>query len=273
MLKKLLTTLFASFITFSAFAVGPAATNPKKWHVVIAPYGWVFGMNGSMTVKDNEADLNFKPIDVLKNLSKVDSIFQIHLEAGVDKWALMFDSTYLKVSTDVSVNVPLPLPPFFGRRTITLGGTITPSIFLSDFGAFYSVAQKSASKFFGNVLDLQAFVGGRYLNMKGRITPLRLPQVEEQQSFLAPIVGGRLFYNISKKYQLILLGNVGGFGVDDARFTWTASLLANIFFKEYFALAFGVRVEGFDYQRGSGADRFALDSTFYGPIIGLVFKI
>lgn len=258
--------LIALFCAISALANGgsiatppPKAISSSQWHFTIAPYGWIFGMKGDMTIKGNTSDLDVTPLDVIKSLNKVDAIFQLHMEAGKGRWSFMFDPTYLKLTQDGSMG-PLSV-------------SVTPSILLIDFGAFYSLATHQLSQSFYSPLTFQAFAGGRYFEMKARINPQRLPNQTQQQSFTTPIIGARLINRLGQHVYLILRGDYGGFGIDGVKNTWSTSLLAQYAFTQHIALALGFRALGIDYSNGSGANRFAVDTRFYGPVLGFVFRL
>ena len=257
--------LIALFFSISAFANGgsvptppPKAPSSSPWQFIIAPYGWIFGMKGDMTIKGSTTTLDVTPLDVLKALNKVDAIFQLHVEARKGRWAFMFDPTYLKVTQDGSMG-PISV-------------SVTPSILLVDFGAFYSVLTHQLSQSLYSPLTFQVFAGGRYFEMKARIEPKRLPSVTQEQSFTTPIIGARILSQLGQNVYLILRGDYGGFGIDGVKNTWAASLLGQYAFTRHVALALGFRVLGIDYGTGSGANRFAVDTRIYGPVLGLQFS-
>lgn len=254
--KSLMFTLLlacSSIVSAASPGVIPPEENPWSFHATL--YGWIFGMNGTMTVMGTEADVDVTPIDVLRNLSKLDAIFELHVEARKGRWSFMVDPTYLKVTQDATVG--------------PLSASITPELFLMDFGAFYTLAESALSNPANHNWAFQLFGGGRFFNIKSTIHPSDLPSVSGEENFITPIIGARFITYITENIDLILRGDVGGFGVDDVDLTWSASMISDIHFKKHFTFTMGFRLLDIDFARGSGANRFAVDTLFYGPIIGL----
>lgn len=77
-------------------------------------------MNGTITVRGNSSKVSTTPMDVIKNLDKVDFIFQLRAEAFKGRWGVFIDPTYLKVS------LPFSNPP--------AGRVVSPSLAILDYG-------------------------------------------------------------------------------------------------------------------------------------------
>jgi hypothetical protein len=86
-------------------------------------------------------------------------------------------------------------------------------------------------------------------------------------------MGGATTAHKSERWDLVLAGSVGGFGVG-SDFAWHASGLLGyrfpLFSKENNAAFFaGYRALYQNYSDGSGDDKFQWDVTLHGPILGL----
>jgi len=233
-------------------------TNPTKdykWHFLIAPYGWLFGMHGPLVVKGSVTNVDLTPSDTLRLISDIDAIWQLHLEALHGPLALMVDTTYLKLTTDVGVG--------------PIGLTLTPSLTIIDFGAFYTIATNPAMGDATTPVRFQLFGGGRYFKIAARVTPKRFPTISGSQHILAPIVGARLIFPVEKQFQFIVRGDVGGFNVDCTRSTWSATILGQYLFHHWLALSVGYRALGVHFMKEASGG----DLTLYGPVVGLIFKI
>ncbi len=65
------------------------------WEFVVAPYLWMAGMIGDVTVKgtDSEVDAGFSDI-----LDSLDAAFLGYIEARKGKWGFYTDASYLKLA-------------------------------------------------------------------------------------------------------------------------------------------------------------------------------
>ena len=247
----------------------PAVDTPEQWHFTVAPYGWLSSISATISVKEITNHI-FIPIDkVLKNL---DFVGELHLEASHGPWAFMLDPTYVTLSTHFSAG-PIYVGPL--KRTVLgpIDVHVTSQTLLIDGGVFYRVFEEQATP--NQSLSLELFGGGRYLGLKNQVglgfsrTEL-FPgiSVTGTTSVFAPIVGGRIKHNFSKIH-LWLLGNVGGFGMDDVTNTWaaTAGLAYNV--SPHMDLGFAYRVLNINVTKSTD---LGFNALMYGPEIGLVFQ-
>ena len=72
-----------------AYADGPKPnpTESDEWRFSITPYLWAIGMNGDMTVKGVESDVDVDFSDILSNL---DIALEAHFEVWKGKWGGVF---------------------------------------------------------------------------------------------------------------------------------------------------------------------------------------
>ena len=234
------------------------AANENQWHFVVTPYAWLFGMNGDMTVKGSTSDVDITPIDLLKNISILDFVGQLHVEAQRGNWSFMIDPTYIKASPSATLG--------------PINVDVTVEMTLIDFGVFYKVYQQTYPN--DQAVSLELFGGGRYMYLKNEIALSAKPgaiTVVGSQGWVDPIIGGRAISRITKNVFAWFRADVGGFGVS-SKFTWSAIAAVGYDFNRRVALVGGFRGLGYDYSTGSGSDEFKMDMTYYGPIIGLKFQ-
>jgi len=124
------------------------------------------GMNGNMTVKgvDSDVDENFS--DILSNL---DIALEAHFEVWKGRWGGFFDGTYVKLKTDAGTTGNID---------------ITSTIGLVDFGGFYRVGTwpVGTPENKGRSLSLDALVGGRYMDLKVKFDPKHLSSRDQSKS-------------------------------------------------------------------------------------------
>jgi hypothetical protein len=254
-------------LTFGLFSSVQAATTKNvpikptdnQWHFLIAPYAWLPWITGNMTVRGNNAAVDVTPNDLIK---KLDFVLQLHAEAAKGNWAFMVDPNYIKLSDSTSES---------GPSGVTVGGNIKFKMTLVDFGVYYKFLNKQVNDRPDSSVSLEGLLGGRYMYLKNTISPMRFPSVIASKSWTDPIIGGRLQYHINKFWSAVATGDIGGFGVG-SHFTWAARLLGIYNINKTFGLAFGVRALGVNYSDGAGNNRFKMDTTMYGPIIGLTIR-
>jgi len=239
-------------VTNIAMAGQPDQAPPPvkdHWQYLVAPYGWVFGQQGDITVKGRKAHVDIplhKAFDLIKD---IDFVLMVQLEARKGRWTLMADPTYLKVSPSATV----------AGKTIT----ITSTFFLTHFGAYYALATSQFDN--GNWIRWEALFGGRdfYLKNKLEITPI---SVSGDKNWIAPMIGGRAIMHLSPKFNAILHGDIAGVSRE---FSWALSLIGTYSFNQYVALGLGYRA--FDFCYSGGASRNAIDILYHGPIAGVIF--
>lgn len=258
---QILLTGFIGFCLFNvAYANGgtPPTPAPQQWHIHIAPYAWIFGMKGNMTLKNQVADLDFTPIDVLKSIQDIDFIGQLHTELQRGPLDLMLDTTYLRLTKKIRFN--------------KFGVDITPAMGIVDFGAYYTVSEFAPIHNANRNIALQVFGGGRYFYMSAKLKPLRLRTISDNAAFITPIIGGRLQLPLSENFGVNVRGDIGGFGIDDAKFTWAATILGHYRFHKHWFVALGYRWLDLNFSQGEGKNKTGVDALLSGPIIGFIFR-
>ncbi|MDI1351692.1 MAG: hypothetical protein PSV35_02820 [bacterium] len=247
----------------------PTVDTPEQWHFTVAPYGWLSSISANISVKEITNHI-FIPIDkIFKNL---DFVGELHLEASHGPWSFMLDPTYVKLSTHFSAG-PIYVGPL--QRTVLgpIDVHVTSQTLLIDGGVFYRVFETQTAP--NQSLSFEVFGGGRYLGLKNQVElgssrSEIFPgiSVTGTTNVLAPIIGGRIKQNFSKIH-LWLLGNVGGFSLDNVTNTWaaTAGLAYNL--RPYMDLGFAYRVLKINVTKSTD---LGFNALMYGPEIGLAFQ-
>ena len=241
-------SFLAPLVASAAVFVGPyaaAQSGTGGWKFTIAPYLVAAGMNGTMTVKGLEADVDIPFETILDNL---DMAAMVHFEMRNDRWMLSSDLVYMDLegSNDVA------------------GGTATASMTetLFEVTGGYRLSPAVTLLAGGRLVDLGA--GLRYAG------PNLDRAAEASRSWVDPLVGLHVVAPLSERWWLGAHGDVGGFGVG-SDLAWQA--YANVGFRasDLVAVVAGYRAIDIDYQEGSGNDLFRYDVLTAGPQVGVVF--
>ena len=91
------------------------------------------------------------------------------------------------------------------------------------------------------------------------------------ESWVDPLVGGRMILPIGQRWQFIGRGDVAGFGIG-SDFTWNAVAVFSVKATEMLSFQFGYRAMDIDYDDGDGTDESAFDALLSGPVGAVTFR-
>ncbi len=89
------TTAFAGTNLVDKAPVPPPAVASSLWEVTVRPYGWLAGIEGTVGVGGYTAETDIPFKDILSNL---DMVAALQLEVKRDRWMVLLDGMYLKMS-------------------------------------------------------------------------------------------------------------------------------------------------------------------------------
>ena len=249
-----------TIISFSSTARAEEYVS-DDWQFSVTPYMWALALESDAMVKgvDSQVDMSFSDI-----WDTLDIAFMGDFEARKGRIGFFVNGLYSKISDQEDT------------RFATL--KVNVELDVVSFGAYYRLGPHALGDDGGGsgpVLVTDLIVGGRYtyldLDTFGSILAVPV-NAEGSRDWLAPIIGVRTFWDLSPKWSLVLAGDIGGFGIE-SDLQWAATALFGYsfhFFGEHDSqFYFGYRVIDQDYEDGSGADRFAWDTTLKGPVLGL----
>ena len=243
------THLLATVAATAVILIGPHAAAQSEsggWDFTIAPYLVAAGMDGTMTVKGFEADVDVPFSTILENL---DMAAMVHFDMKNERWLLSSDLVYmnLEASQDAA------------------GGTSTISVTETLFEVAGGYRLSPAVTLLGGarLVDLGAGVGYAGPNLER--------EAEASKSWVDPIVGLHVTSPLSERWWLGFHGDVGGFGIG-SELAWQA--YANVGFRasDLVSIIVGYRAIDIDYEEGSGSDLFRYDVLTSGPQLGVAFS-
>lgn len=237
----------------------PQLSSAPKWQFSFTTYLWVAGMDGDVTARGREADVDVSVADGFDNL--VDN-FKLaitgHLEARRDRLALFGDVAYISLEQDV-------------ERRILGEGTIDTAQGFFELGIGYTVIDEPLPNHPSRRFRLEPIAGARmyYLDME-----LSFDSIDrtfgDDKLWVDGFVGLRSSVDIADRLSLFGRFDIGAGGSDLA---WNAVLGADLKLGKHkrVSLLGGYRWLDVDYDDGSGDNKFVFDVLMHGPFVGLGF--
>jgi hypothetical protein len=115
--------------------------------------------------------------------------------------------------------------------------------------------------------SVDALAGARYWSIDTEFAVRGAGSAEGGQRWADPLVGARAALRLGRRWDLQVMGDVGGFGVG-ADLQWEVVGRAAFAVTERVAVAAGWRHLAFDYEE----DGFALDASLTGPFLAVDFR-
>jgi len=227
----------------------------NKWHYLLQPYLMFPVMDGQIGIGQlPDADIHASANDIFSNL-KFGAM--LYFEAGNDHWALTSDMIYMDLSQDVA-----------GKNGIISG----------EAGAKQFVWEVAGLRKIKPWLDLG--IGLRLVNLQSSLD-LDIDSTmlgggghksrSVSETWVDPIIIGRIKVPVGKKLLFQLRADMGGFGIG-SDFTWQVQADVSYRFSKLFQLGLAYRVIGMDYEKGTGDDRFLYNVDTYGPALKFGFN-
>ena len=230
-----------------------AATDADKWEIKMIPYGWMIGIDGDLTVGDQDVDIDVGFDDVWDNLEIAG---MLQLEMRKDRFGLFAQPNYLKVTDEDTLSA--------------VNGEIETQAWMVEFGAFYRLVENPGN----HPLGIDLLLGGRFWDLSNTIevgvSDTEIVEAQKSNQLIDPIVGLRLGNYFTDRLFVMLRGDVGGFdiGGSTTKFSWQAQAVLGFDVTDSLALFGGYRVLDIDTDLSNETEA---DLTLYGPIVGLGF--
>lgn len=233
-----------------------AADTPSgglKW--IVALYMWMYGMDGTVTVHNVDADVDVGFDDILENL---DFALQGHVECWSGQWGGFFDGQYGELSGDGTVG--------------PIGAEVTSTLAVIELGVARRFFDRTLEESSDRHFTADALLGARYYGLGAEIDfdPPALSTIDRDQDWVDGFVGARCQWDFAKRFTLGARGDVGGFDIGDASdLAWQAEALFGWRMGKSATLAAGYRILDVDYDHGG----FGYDVRLSGPLIGVAFRL
>lgn len=260
-----------------------APGDPDPWRFRATAYAWLTSTSGNVTARGQTVDYNANFVQLVQ---KSDSLaaWMSYFEANKGNVGLYADFVWTKLG--FSNSTASYRNPIAGLQLSSVANqALTLSMTIVEVGGTYEVQRWTGQN--GSVTALDVLAGFRYWNTSvdmtfDRNTTADLSRLgfEVTRSFaiahdgglnwVDPLIGLRLRHQFTPNQELLVRGDVGGFGLQST-FAWQA--LAGYSYQwqlKGYALAgvVGYRALSTSYSTGSGLDTRGLDILMHGPIVG-----
>lgn len=228
------------------------AADEEPWEFSVTTYAWLAGLKGDVGVLRNrppvDVDLSFgKIFDHLKFVGT------LALQAQKGRFVGLVDIMYVDLGADEGIGI---------RDPDFIQAELDTSSFAGTFAAGYRVVEG------GTDVDLMA--GARVSDSNNELTltgPRRTITGDRGDTWIDPVVAGRVRAEVADNVVLALYGDVGGFGVS-SDLTWQLSGTVQYDFARNWSVAAGWRHYAVDFEE----DGFVYDVVQSGPIVGVTFR-
>ena len=235
----------------------PVKSYAETWSYEIELYGLFASIEGDASVgRAIGADVDVDFGDILDNLELGAMLhFEAHHENG---WGVTFDYGFMDLASDI---------------TGPLGGVTNVDVRQGIFEAL--VVRRN------NLRDghLDYLFGVRWWDNDFDVTvnPAILPGTTTRnvdESWVDAIVGVRWLNNINKKWDFVLRGDIGGFGLES---DFTANVQAGVHYQmsANWLLDLQYKALWVDYENDNTPGQpgyFAYDTVTHGPLIGFIYN-
>jgi hypothetical protein len=229
----------------------PALAQSDNWEVDIAPlYLWASELDGRVAVADRSVPIF---MDFGDAVDKLAGAFSVHVEARKNRWGILGDVSFVRLSTDATFTTPILSRPVDGNAQLDMtiveaGGSylVKPDANLNVIGGFRTYTLSPTLEFEGAA---------------GELTP-----VDTSRTAVGFFGGLTYRPKLSDKWVLLTRADLGG----GEAFTWSGTLGFEYRFKPWGGVMVGYRALGIDTgDADEGTNDLEYEVTHYGPIFSL----
>jgi hypothetical protein len=237
--------LCAAVVATALVSTAPAfaQTPSSEWQVTLSPYLMGASMNGTTTLKGQEAVTDVSASQIFSNLQFGAMGFVV---ARKGNWGVGGDALWMALGA--TTDKPS------GAVDVNQGGF-----------AFYGLRRLGAAA------DLT--FGARVNLLQGKVRfdgPLKL-SVDQDKTWVDPLVGIIIRTPGERRLGFRVYGEIGGFGIG-SKVEWQIWPTASIRLSDKAALDLGYRWLSMNYEDGEGLEKFGYDVLTQGPVAGFVFR-
>jgi hypothetical protein len=225
------------------------ATTDSGWRVSTSLYGWFTRLDGDMTFHGTTVPVDVPFDKIFDNLKFT---FMGLVEVGKGRWSFMSDVFYAR------------LEPSASTQLATFDSQIEQ--FIGNFAVFYRIVETPTSRF-------DTYGGARVnwmetdVDIQGKGPFGKSFSESADKTWVDPIIGVRFHHDLTDKFFIRGLADVGGFGIS-SDITWQGMASLGYRVTKNASVGLGYRALGTDYTSGSTT----YDVVSHGLLLGLEYK-
>jgi hypothetical protein len=232
--------------TTAGVTAAQEAVQEDGWEFTLSPYFWGTGLYGSSTIGDTSSDIDADFSDIWDALEMA-AMLDFRAEQG--RWAIQTNLVWADLESDGEAG-PIRVK-------------VKPTLWIAELGSHYRVTDNwellAGMRYYNLDVDVNATVGSLTLSRDG------------DENWVDPIVGTVFKYPLTDRLSVGVRGDIGGFDAG-SDLSWQLWGLFDYRFGEKNSVVLGWRHLRWDYDTGSGDDRFGIDTYMTGPILGVRFR-
>jgi hypothetical protein len=288
------TAMAADVAPMPTKAIVPPPVVLSPWTYTATPYGWLIGLKGPLTVKGRTTDVDVSFDDlwnkvVLRSEIPKDLIELMgYFEARNGRVSLFADVGHFKVGLGADLTRSRGVDEL--NAAVGLSAGLKFNLTIAELAAAYEVAHWGATNVPGSGTAIDVYGGVRAwwqsanasLAASGTVNIGDLTRnangtfsASANVTWVDPLVGVRLRNQLAPNVNLIVRGDVGGFGAG-SKFSWFASAVVNYDFYIHNNVTWsgmvGYQALNADYSQGAGNNQYVWNVTIYGPILGITAR-
>ena len=235
----------------------PAKSFAEAWSYEIELYGLLASIEGDASVgRATGVDVDVDFGDILDNL---DAGLMIHYEAHHENgWGVSLDYGFMDLGSDI---------------TGPLGGVTNVDVRQGIFEALVVRRNKLRDGHLDYLFGIRWWDNDIDVTVDPAILPGTITR-NVDEAWVDVIVGVRWLNNINKKWDFVLRGDIGGFGLEA---DFTANVQAGVHYQmsANWLLDLQYKALWVDYESDDTKGQpgyFAYDTVAHGPLIGFIYK-
>lgn len=253
--RSVVSLLLFGFVLIASIGNTVSADKTDGWSFEIEPYLLASSITGDTSIgriTGVDVDVDFGDI-----LDSLDIGAMVHFEAiHNNRWGLILDYGFMDLG---------------GEAAIAQNGVLEADVRQGVLEAFVMRRYDRGA----NTLDLYGGIRWWDNDIGATVDLMILPgnlSPKIEKDWVDPVIGVRWHHPLNEKWDLLLRGDVGGFGVE-SDFTAAGSLGVFYRVKSSISLEIAYRATRVDYDEGTPQTPgyFAYDTVTHGPVFGVVF--
>jgi hypothetical protein len=221
---------------------------------VIAPYGWVYGMKGTIGVGRRTVPVDVSVSDAIEKISDLKGAAELHIESGYGDVGLIADLMYMRLAPS-------------GKLT-----TVDSRSTFFEMVGMYRLLDSGGRQAGAATFDLLG--GVRYYRFKNEIQGnFGVLAAGRTTDWTDLVVGARAGLQVTDDLGVWARADAGGFGIGNSS-SHAYNFILGFEYRlcECASLAGGYKWLKIDRENGLGRDRSLIDATLSGPFLALSFR-